>query len=249
MNIERLIREVSAEIGSPNMIKGAYRESSVSIFSVLQALEHSLLTVALDEKTVLEACKQARRHHIAAVCIPPYYVSTARRCLAGAGVGVCASIGVPNALMSYEAKLADIRYSLLSGADELDVCINTHAIKSGRLDEARKELSDMVRAAKGKAVVKAAVELSVFSEEEAKAVLHMVKDSGAAYVKIQNVLSGKAADPADVLYVKSILGNNVRVKIDGGVKTSTKAWELISAGADRIGLTATFDIAEKLEGR
>ena len=36
-----------------------------------------------------------------------------------------------------------------------------------------------------------------------------------------------------------ILGSNVGVKIDGGVRTLEQAIQLLSAGAARIGLTAT----------
>ena len=240
MDIEKLIREVRIEIDNGPI---------GTVFDVTGALEHSLLTVDLDEKTVIEACKQARRYNIAALCLPPYYVRTASQLLRGSGVAVCASIGVPNAVVSSEAKRADARYSLLSGANELDVCINSHAIKSGRMEEAFNDLIEIVQMAKDKAIVKAAIEMAIFKGDEVKKTLYMIKESGAAFVKIQNVLSGKAADPADIKFVKELLGNNVRIKIDGGVKTPEKAKELVSAGADRIGLTATFDIAGKIEGR
>jgi deoxyribose-phosphate aldolase len=254
MDIERIIREVSEEIGAPDRrcaygANGSVRlrehaGAGVSIADVPSKLEHSLLVPDLSEKALLEACVQARRYKIAAICIPPYYVASAKKALRGSGIHVCAALGVPNALISAEARLADAKYSLLAGADEIDVSMNTMAIKSGYMDDALSDLRDIVRAARGKASVKAAVELSLFTEDEKCKVLHLVKESGAEYMKIQNVLSGKKADVSDIKYVKSVLGNNVRIKIDGGVKTLDAAMGLISFGADRIGLTSTFSIAE-----
>ena len=247
MDIEKLIREVSEEIG----VKSEWRPEEYSSkgtkdSDVISRFEHSMTSPDLLIGTVLDACKQARRFGIGAICIPPYYVTAAKQALRGSGVAVCAAIGIPNAIFSAEARLADAKYSLMSGADELDVAINSMAIKSGNIEDARMDLSAVVRAAKGKADVKAAIELSMFTEEERKLVLCMAKECGAAYVKIQNVLSGKGADVDDIQYVRKILGRNVKIKIDGGVKTLEKAREIVAGGADRIGLSATFAIAEEV---
>jgi deoxyribose-phosphate aldolase len=246
MDIEKLIREVSAEIRNDTATaNGIHRDhSSVRIIS---ALEHSMLTPTLTESAVLGACAKARKHRIAAVCVPPYYTPGAARALRNSGIAVCAAIGVPNALLSASGRLAEARYCTASGAHELDVSINTMALKSGHPEDAEKDLYDIVQAAKGKAHVKAAVELSLFTEDERQTVLNMIKRSGVEYVKIQNVLSGKGADIADIHYVREILGRNIGIKIDGGVKTFDKARELICGGADRIGLTATYEIINEIE--
>lgn len=59
------------------------------------------------------------------------------------------------------------------------------------------------------------------------------------YVKIQNMLSGHGARVEDVRFASEILGRNVGIKIDGGIKTLAQAEELLAAGATRLGLTAT----------
>jgi deoxyribose-phosphate aldolase len=60
------------------------------------------------------------------------------------------------------------------------------------------------------------------------------------------VLSGKGADVSDIEFVKKVLGNNMKIKIDGGVKTLKRAKEIVEAGADRIGVSSTFDIAREV---
>ncbi|MDR1954090.1 MAG: deoxyribose-phosphate aldolase [Clostridiales Family XIII bacterium] len=245
MDIEKIIREVTRQVDRADSASGGsnYSVRGISSFNVPGKLEHSLLVPDLTASTVSEAAAEARRYQIAALCVPPYYVSLAKNALRGSGVNVCAALGVPNALFSAAARLADAKDSLLNGAEELDVSINAMAIKSGNYEDAKQDLCRIVDAARGKAAVKAAVELALFNEEEKVRVLNLVKDCGAEYVKIQNVVSGKGADTADIAYVKQILGNNVKIKIDGGVKTLAGAAALIDGGADRIGLTATFKIA------
>jgi deoxyribose-phosphate aldolase len=244
VDINKLIRDVAEEVGvGTTACAQIHAPLHISAIDIPSKLEHSLLKPDLTAAEVEEACSQARRFGIAAVCVPPYYVTPAKKALSGSGVAVCAALGVPNALISEDARLSDAKYSIMRGADELDVSINAMAVKSGRPDDARRDLSSIAEAAKGKASLKAAVELSLFTEEERRCILFIIKECGIQYVKIQNVVSGKSADKADIRYVREMMGNNLKIKIDGGVKTVDHAMSLVAAGADRIGLTATFKIA------
>ena len=145
--------------------------------------------------------------------------------------------------MSQAAKLAELRECMANGATEVDVALNVLAIKSGRLDVAQRELDELVRCAVGK--VQAVFEHALYTPEEKRAVLQMLRSSGVNYVKIQNMLSGHGARVEDVRFASEILGRNVGIKIDGGIKTLAQAEELLAAGATRLGLTATAKIAEE----
>ena len=141
--------------------------------------------------------------------------------------------------MSQAAKLAELRECMANGATEVDVALNVLAIKSGRLDVAQRELDELVRCAVGKVQLKAVFEHALYTPEEKRAVLQMLRSSGVNYVKIQNMLSGHGARVEDVRFASEILGRNV------GIKTLAQAEELLAAGATRLGLTATAKIAEE----
>lgn len=179
------------------------------------------------------------------VCVAPYYVPAAREILLGSPVAVGTAIGFPHGCMSQAAKLAELRECMANGATEVDVALNVLAIKSGRLDVAQRELDELVRCAVGKVQLKAVFEHALYTPEEKRAVLQMLRSSGVNYVKIQNMLSGHGARVEDVRFASEILGRNVGIKIDGGIKTLAQAEELLAAGATRLGLTATAKIAEE----
>lgn len=249
MDIDKIIEEVIGEIrgSGPRCPDG--RLKSVCACEVPARLEHSLLNPDVSLAKIREECAQARRYCVAAVCVAPYYIAEAREILSGSGVKVGTAVGFPHGCMSTAAKLADVRDCVVSGAQEIDVAVNILAVKSGNFDDARREFEQVAQILQGKAVLKAVFEHSVYSDEEKIKVLQLAKECGAGYVKIQNVLSGKPADTAQIRQVRDILGRNIKIKIDGGVKTLDKALELIGAGADRIGLTATVAIAKEAEGR
>jgi deoxyribose-phosphate aldolase len=131
----------------------------------------------------------------------------------------------------------------------MDVALNILAIKSGEIDAARRELQEALQIARGRCLIKAIYEQALYTDEEKRAVLSLIRECSCDFVKISNALSGKKAEEADVRFVREIVGGKVGIKIDGGVKTLEKALSLFQAGADRIGLTATVAVAKEALGR
>lgn len=247
MDIEAIRKEVERQVlkyfhmdAAPAPCQGL-----VTGTDVVAHLEHSLLNPDTTLEKIQAECAVARKYSVAAVCVAPYYVPAAKEALLGSPVSVGTAIGFPHGCMSQAAKLAELRECMANGATEIDVALNVLAIKSGRLDLAQRELEEIVRMAAGKAKIKAVFEHSLYTYEEKRAVLTMIRSSGADYVKIQNMLSGHGARVEDVTLAYEILGRNVGIKIDGGIKTLQQAEALLAAGATRLGLTATAKIAEE----
>lgn len=247
MDIEAIRKEVERQVlqyfhleAEPAPCKGL-----VTGTDVVAHLEHSLLNPDTTSEKIRTECAVARKYAVAAVCVAPYYVAEAREVLLGSPVAVGTAIGFPHGCMSQAAKLAELRECMANGATEVDVALNVLAVKSGRLDVAQREIEEIVRLAAGKAKIKAVFEHSLYTPAEKTAVLTMLRGSGVDYVKIQNMLSGHGARVEDVKLAYDILGRNVGIKIDGGIKTLAQAEELLAAGAQRLGLTATAKIAEE----
>ncbi len=238
--VERLVLQHFHIEAEPAPCKGL-----VTGTDVVAHLEHSLLNPDTTLEKIEKECAVARKYAVAAVCVAPYYVAAAREVLLGSPVAVGTAIGFPHGCMSQAAKIAELKECMANGATEIDVALNVLAIKSGRLDVARREIEEIVRLAAGKAKIKAVFEHSIYTAEEKRAVLTMLRGSGVDYVKIQNMLSGHGARVEDVKLAYDILGRNVGIKIDGGIKTLAQAEQLLAAGATRLGLTATAKIAEE----
>lgn len=246
MDIDKIIAEVTqkvlAEVEGKKAQEAKY---SVRPDEVAGMLEHSLLNpdTALDK--IIKGCVEAKKYRFANVVVSPYYVAFAARELKDSGIAVCSAVGFPHACASTAAKVAEIKECASLGAQELDVSININAIKSGRIDDARRDLDAMVEAAKGRVALKAIYEQGLYTPAEKEKALLIIRSSGVEFCKISNALTGKKAESEDVKYVRSILGRGIGIKIDGGVKTLDKAMELFTAGAARIGLSASVSVAEE----
>ena len=269
MNVNEIINETEKELGrllgkggttvSPAAVLPAFHSGLQSVpltalhgkginSAVPGKLEHSLLDPGISREKIITECKLAAEYGLANVVVSPYYVECAAYILGKTGVPVCSVAGFPHGAASQTAKSAELRECIRKGATEMDVALNVLAIKSGELDIARRELQEMLQIARGKCLVKAIYEQSLYSDEEKKTVLSVIRDCGCDFVKISNALSGKKAEEADVSFVRSIVGSKIGIKIDGGVKTLQRALELFGSGADRIGLTATIAVAKEALG-
>lgn len=211
-------------------------------------LEHSLLDPAISREKIIAESKLALEYGIGAVVVSPYHVECAAGILGRSGTALCSAAGFPHGAASQTAKSAELRECIRRGATEMDVAVNVLAVKSGDFDAARRELQEMLQIARGQCLIKAIYEHCLYTDEEKKTVLSIIRDTGCDFVKISNALSGKKAEEADVQFVRGIVGPKVGIKIDGGVKTLARALELFNSGADRIGLTATIAIAKEALG-
>ncbi len=82
---------------------------------------------------------------VAAICVYPALVKTAKQTLGSSGVKVASvATGFPSGQYPLEVRLDDTRRAIADGADEIDMVINRGAFLSGRYDE----VADEIRAVK-----------------------------------------------------------------------------------------------------
>ena len=209
---------------------------------IAYAVENSVLDPDATADKIIKACKDTKECRMASICVSPYYVSLAAEELRNSGVKVGVAIGFPHGAISTAAKVSEAKEAIKNGAEEIDVTMNIMAIKNGAISEAVRDLKEVVDAARGKAVVKAIYEQSLYSDTEKPAALNVAKSAGADYVKISNALTGKNALVEDVRFVRGVLGPGMGIKIDGNITTVKTAKELMAAGATRCGSARAVQI-------
>jgi len=231
--LARIGKEQGGEVNTQGKDNGA---------DVAGTIEHSVMNPDTTSDKIVKACREARECRMANVCVSPYYVSLAAEQLRGSGIKVCTAVGFPHGAASTAAKVAETREAIKNGAEELDVAMNILAIKNGEIDEAVRDLKEVVNIARGRAIVKAIYEQSLFTDAEKPVALGVAKTAGADYVKISNALSGKKATVEDVKFVRGILGSGMGIKIDGGISDAATVRSLMAAGAQRFGCSKSVQI-------
>lgn len=216
-------------------------------------IDHTILKPTTSHIEITKICKEAREYGFAAVCIPPPYVETAKTALAepaagvagagGAKVKVATVIGFPFGYSNVKAKLAETELALLDGAAELDVVINLTKLKNGNwhyLGEEMQLITDMVHG--DGALVKVIIESGVLTDEEIIRCCEVYSGVGVDFLKTSTGYAEKGASVHAVQLMRQHLPANVRIKASGGIRTYAFAKELIEAGANRLGCSASIEI-------
>ena len=201
--------------------------------------DHTLLKPQATEKDIVALCHEAQQHKFATVCVNPTYVQTAAKVLHGTGIGVAAVVGFPLGATFTESKVQEVFMIKAHGGKEVDMVINIGWAKSGNWEAVEQDIVRVVEAAHGCGLLsKVIIETCLLTDDEKMKVAEIVKRAGADYIKTSTGFAGGGATVEDVRNLKAWVGESVKVKASGGIRTREFALELIEAGAERLGTSA-----------
>jgi deoxyribose-phosphate aldolase len=218
-----------------------------------KTIDHSLLDPTATLQEVSELCEAARAHHFASVCVLPFCVPRAAEALKGCDVKVCTVVSYPFGADVAKAKIAAAESCIQGGADELDVVMNTSALRSGEFRYVRDELGALVRAVrigsvnmgKGIVLLKVVLECSALDDKLKRLACRIVEEAGADFVETSSGFGGSRATPEDVELLRDVLPEAIGVKANGGIETAADAEMMIAAGAGRIGTAYAAEIIDE----
>ncbi len=203
--------------------------------------DHTILKADATRGMVERVCREAREHHFMSVCVNSYYTGFVADELQGSDVRVCTVVGFPLGQMSTKAKVAETRIAVEDGADEIDMVINVGALKGGDDAVVFEDIKAVRKACEGK-VLKVIIETCLLNEEEKVRACRLAMEAKADFVKTSTGFSTGGATKEDVALMRKIVGDTMGVKASGGIRDKEKAVEMLEAGADRLGTSATIAI-------
>ena len=203
--------------------------------------DHTILKADATREMVERVCREAREHHFMSVCVNSYYTGFVADELQGSDVRVCTVVGFPLGQMSTKAKVAETRIAVEDGADEIDMVINVGALKGGDDAVVFEDIRAVRKACEGK-VLKVIIETCLLNEEEKVRACRLAMEAKADFVKTSTGFSTGGATKEDVALMRKIVGDTMGVKASGGIRDKEKAVEMLEAGADRLGTSATITI-------
>lgn len=217
----------------------------MDVKDILGKVDHTLLDVTATWDDIKNLCDDAMKYQTASVCIPSAYVREAANYVEGK-IAICTVIGFPNGYSTQAVKVFEATDAITNGASEIDMVINVGFLKSGRYEE----VCDEIRAIKnacGSRVLKVIVETCLLTQEEKAKVCELVTKAGADYIKTSTGFSKAGATKEDVSLFAQNIGQNVKIKAAGGIRSLDDAKAFIDLGADRLGTSAIVKIVKGQE--
>lgn len=185
-------------------------------------------------KALEDHCREAQMAAYRAVVVPSSGTALAYEILEGSEVKVITAIGFPFGSSDSDAKRFETEVAVDAGTHEIELVPNIAQLIDADYKSVLREIRDIV-AASDERPVKVVIESHLWLEAQLTNIVDMVLDSGAQFLSTTMALQGQHASPEAVQHLRELVGLEFGIKV-AGLKLADGAEELISAGADRIGL-------------
>ena len=212
----------------------------MDIQKILAAVDHTLLRPEATWEEIRQICEDGAAFGCASVCIPPSFVKRAADCL-GDKLPVCTVIGFPNGYSTTAVKALEAADAVANGAQEIDMVINIGWVKDHLWNDILREIQAVKEACSGR-VLKVIVETCLLTREEKVKLCQIVSDSGADFIKTSTGFSTGGATFDDVRLFAEHVGEGVKIKAAGGIRSREDMEEFLRLGASRLGTSSAVKI-------
>lgn len=202
---------------------------------IFSYIDHTRLSPVSTWEEIKALCTEAVKYKTASVCIPPCYIEAVKESFPE--LKICTVIGFPLGYMTTEAKAFEARDAVAKGADEIDMVVNLCHVKNGQFFEVTNEIKEIKASCRGK-LLKVIIETCYLTEEEKIKLCKCVTEAGADYIKTSTGFGTGGATPEDIKLFKENIGENVKMKAAGGVKSKEDLEMYIELGCSRIGTSS-----------
>ena len=214
---------------------------------ILKHVDHTLLKPIATWEDIQKICDESIEYNTASICIPSCYISRINEKY-GDKVNICTVVGFPLGYSTTEAKVLEAKQAIENGANEIDMVISISDVKNGDYDKVTAEIK-AIKEAVGDKILKVIIETCFLTEEEKIAMCKCVTDAKADYIKTSTGFGTAGATIEDIKLFKQHIGENVKIKAAGGVKTVEDLEMFINEGCERIGTSSAINLIKGKEAQ
>ena len=194
----------------------------ITVEQLANMVDHTNLKAFADDAAFTKLCDEARKYNFKMVAINPAQTVRCKEKLKDSLVHVGAAIGFPLGQTTLECKIFETK------------------------DAIKKEMEEIVKICKeaGK-TSKVIFENCYLTDDEKVKVAEIAKEVKPDFIKTSTGFGTGGATVEDVKLMKSVVGDEVKVKAAGGIRDLKTALAMIEAGAERLGTSAGVAIVEE----
>lgn len=218
--------------------------------SIARCIDASCVGPATRKSALDQLVEASEKYNFICAFTMPCFTAELVERLRGKETLVGGAVGFPSGADTTAIKVASAKEMLKMGCDELDTVINVGALLDGDFEYVKNDFRAVVEAAEG-IPVKSILEVTKLDDYSICKASEICAKAGAAYIKTG---TGWMTEPTTIRHVKLIkdtVGDAVKIKVAGGVRSLETLLEMMDAGSCRfgIGLQSAIKIAEEAIAR
>lgn len=213
------------------------KNSSNDLIEVNNKINFTLVDPRSTDFDLEKLCDIAYKHSYYSVCVNSVNVSYVKGYITKHfedDIKISSVVGFPLGAVSTDLKVFEMKESLNSGADEVEVVINIGKVKQGKFDYLKTELKKLRKASK-KNVLKVIIETCYLDKNEIIKVSKICAQCKVDYIKTSTGFGMSGVKPEDVKLIYDTVKGYCCIEVSGGFNSREKVVEYLNLGAKRVG--------------
>lgn len=211
-------------------------------------IDHTNLKPYATKEDMEKLCQEAKDNGFAMVAINSAQTKRCHELLKDTPVHVGAAISFPLGQTTTLVKLKETLAAIKDGADEIDYVANLGDVKDKNWDAVEKEMKEITELChQNNIICKVIFENCYLEPEEIDELSRIAKKVRPDFIKTSTGFGTYGARVEDVKRMKDIVGDDVKVKAAGGIRSLEDALDMIEAGAERLGTSAGLKIMKEYD--
>lgn len=215
----------------------------LTVKDIARMFDLSCVRTNSDESDIKALAESAGKYDCGHVSVMQCFIPDVKKLLSDRpDIKVVGNVSFPSGSDSTGVKVFQAVELKEAGCDEIDMVINVGKLLSGRYAEVEDDVKAVVEAAGG-LPVKVIIEVSCLSRKEVEKACEMSINAGAAFVKTGTGWMPKGTTTEDIRLIRSIVGDQIRIKASGGIRTLDTLVEMYRLGVTRFGVNLRSGLA------
>ncbi len=214
-----------------------------------RVIDHTLLRPEATVALVDRLCDECLAHGFHAACVNPVWVARCVDRLAHSPTVVVAVAGFPLGASTSEQKAFEARAAVESGAREVDMVVHLGALVAGDHATVVRDIAAVVDAVKlvdERALVKVILETRALHADQIVLGCRCVAEAQADFVKTSTGFHPAGGATVEHVALLRRSAAPLKVKAAGGIRDLETAMAMLTAGADRLGMSASVEVIRAL---
>ena len=223
---------------------------SLAVNELAKMIDHTLLKPFISNEDLRKHCEDAIKYNFKTVAINNAPVPFCKKFLEGTDILCDAAVGFPLGQSTIETKVFETQDVIKKGAGEVDYVINIVEVKNSNWDYIEDEMKRVVNVCNENNVVsKVIFETCYLTDEEKIKICEIASKVRPTFVKTSTGFGTGGATAEDIKLMKKCVGDDIKIKASGGIRTVEDALSMIEAGARRLGTSQGVKIIEEYKLR
>jgi deoxyribose-phosphate aldolase len=208
----------------------------LTVNDVAKMIDLSCVRTISSKMDIEEMVTAARKYNFGQVSVMQCFIPYTKQLLKDEPqIHVVGNVSFPSGSDTTSLKVFQAKEMMAAGCDEIDMVMNIGKLRSGEINEVEKDVRAVIETV-SPLPVKVIIEIMYLTPTEVEQACGICLRAGATFVKTGTGWAERGTTVEDVRLVKSFVGDRIKIKASGGIRSLDTLVAMYKAGARRFGV-------------